>query len=171
SREMYSVIRPAIQTRGTLSHSLSLSLSKQPPRVSPSSFPSTLRFSSIATLKKKNFDATLANSVRNSSNSGNSRAIRNISTGNSTATASSSSSSSSSSSTPTLATNLRSIPPALPNKTIRSILATAVPDSTVKVQGWVRSARHQKNITFVELNDGSSLKGVQAILSGGEGKG
>ncbi|KAF8983577.1 hypothetical protein BGZ46_009991 [Entomortierella lignicola] len=68
-------------------------------------------------------------------------------------------------------TKIRSIPPALPNKTIKSILATTEPNAPVKVQGWVRSARHQKHVTFLEVNDGSSLKGVQAILDGGQGKG
>ncbi|KAF9101394.1 hypothetical protein BGX27_011495 [Mortierella sp. AM989] len=68
-------------------------------------------------------------------------------------------------------TKIRSIPSALPNKTIKSILATAEPNTAVKVQGWVRSARHQKHVTFLEVNDGSSLKGVQAILDGGQGKG
>ena len=72
--------------------------------------------------------------------------------------------------TTTLAT-ARFIPSALPNKTIRSILASAQPDTHVKVQGWIRSTRQQKNVTFVEVNDGSTLKGIQAILSGGEGKG
>ncbi|KAF9156002.1 hypothetical protein BG015_007680 [Linnemannia schmuckeri] len=65
----------------------------------------------------------------------------------------------------------RSIPPALPNKTIKSILTTTEPDTVVKVQGWIRSTRQQKHVTFVEVNDGSSLKGVQAILNGGQGKG
>ncbi|KAF9355126.1 hypothetical protein BGX34_010639 [Mortierella sp. NVP85] len=73
--------------------------------------------------------------------------------------------------TPQSPTATRSIPSALPNKTIRSILASAQPDTHVKVQGWIRSTRQQKNVTFVEVNDGSSLKGIQAILSGGEGKG
>ncbi|KAG0198998.1 hypothetical protein BGX33_011945 [Mortierella sp. NVP41] len=66
---------------------------------------------------------------------------------------------------------VRSIPPALPNKTIKSILTSTEPDTAVKVQGWIRSTRQQKNVTFLEVNDGSSLKGVQAILSGGQGKG
>ncbi|KAF8919728.1 Asparaginyl-tRNA synthetase [Dissophora ornata] len=66
---------------------------------------------------------------------------------------------------------MRSIPSALPNKTIKSILNTTDLNTPVKVQGWIRSARHQKNVTFLEVNDGSTLKGVQAILSGGEGKG
>lgn len=68
-------------------------------------------------------------------------------------------------------TAARSIPPALPNKTIKTILATTEPDTAVKVQGWIRSTRQQKHVTFMEVNDGSSLKGVQAILSGGQGKG
>ncbi|KAG0267586.1 Asparaginyl-tRNA synthetase [Mortierella polycephala] len=66
---------------------------------------------------------------------------------------------------------IRSIPPALPNKTIKTILTSTELDTLVKVQGWIRSTRQQKNVTFVEVNDGSSLKGVQAILSGGQGKG
>ncbi|OAQ34875.1 asparaginyl-tRNA synthetase [Linnemannia elongata AG-77] len=68
-------------------------------------------------------------------------------------------------------TAARSIPPALPNKSIKTILTTTEPDTVIKVQGWIRSTRQQKHVTFVEVNDGSSLKGVQAILSGGQGKG
>ncbi|KAG0307211.1 hypothetical protein BGZ98_000785 [Dissophora globulifera] len=77
----------------------------------------------------------------------------------------------SSTATGTTTTRIRTIPPALPNKTIKTILNTTEPNTPVKIQGWVRSARHQKHVTFLEVNDGSSLKGVQAILSGGEGKG
>ncbi|KAI7829614.1 asparaginyl-tRNA synthetase [Gamsiella multidivaricata] len=66
---------------------------------------------------------------------------------------------------------IRIIPPALPNRTIKSILTSTEPGTSVKVQGWIRSARQQKHVTFLEVNDGSSLKGVQAILSGGQGKG
>lgn len=65
----------------------------------------------------------------------------------------------------------RSIPPALPNKTIKTLLTSTEPGTSVKVQGWIRSTRQQKHVTFMEVNDGSSLKGVQAILSGGQGKG
>ena len=32
---------------------------------------------------------------------------------------------------------------------------------TVVLKGWVRTVRSQKTFSFVELNDGSSLKGVQ----------
>ncbi|CAO3573965.1 unnamed protein product [Mortierella alpina] len=65
----------------------------------------------------------------------------------------------------------RSIPPVLPNKTIKTLLTSTEPGTAAKVQGWIRSTRQQKHVTFMEVNDGSSLKGVQAILSGGQGKG
>ena len=31
------------------------------------------------------------------------------------------------------------------------------------VQGWVRTCRSQKGVTFIELNDGSSIKNIQLI--------
>ncbi|KAG0240396.1 hypothetical protein BGW41_007004 [Actinomortierella wolfii] len=60
---------------------------------------------------------------------------------------------------------------ALPNKTIRSILQSTPAGSKVKVQGWIRSTRQQKQIAFAEVNDGSSLKGIQAILTSEQGRG
>ncbi|KAF9294571.1 hypothetical protein BGZ74_011197, partial [Mortierella antarctica] len=50
-------------------------------------------------------------------------------------------------------------------------MSSTEPNTPVKVQGWIRSTRQQKHVTFMEVNDGSSLKGVQAILEGGQGKG
>ena len=41
-----------------------------------------------------------------------------------------------------------------------SILGTEV-----KVQGWVRTVRDQKKFAFVEINDGSSMKGLQAVAA------
>jgi asparaginyl-tRNA synthetase len=35
--------------------------------------------------------------------------------------------------------------------------------STVKIQGWVRTVRDQKKFSFIEINDGSSLTGLQAV--------
>jgi asparaginyl-tRNA synthetase len=35
----------------------------------------------------------------------------------------------------------------------------------VEVKGWVRTVRAQKAFTFLEVNDGSSLGGLQVILS------
>lgn len=33
------------------------------------------------------------------------------------------------------------------------------------VRGWVRTKREGKGISFLELNDGSSLQGLQIVLS------
>ena len=38
------------------------------------------------------------------------------------------------------------------------------PDEPVRIQGWVRTKRAQKKFTFAEINDGSSLKGIQAVI-------
>jgi len=52
----------------------------------------------------------------------------------------------------------------LPNKTIKTILNE---DGTnVAVRGWIRSVRKQKQVSFATVNDGSNLKGIQAILNG-----
>ncbi|KAI9247830.1 asparaginyl-tRNA synthetase [Sporodiniella umbellata] len=52
----------------------------------------------------------------------------------------------------------------LPNKTIRAALkeSSAKP---ISVTGWIRSVRKQKQFSFATVNDGSSLKGIQAILN------
>ena len=34
----------------------------------------------------------------------------------------------------------------------------------ITVNGWVRSCRKQKNITFAVINDGSNTNGVQAVV-------
>lgn len=36
----------------------------------------------------------------------------------------------------------------------------------VKVNGWVRSVRDQKKFAFIDLNDGSSLAGLQIVVTG-----
>ena len=41
-------------------------------------------------------------------------------------------------------------------------------DKTVTVCGWVRTIRVSKSIAFLELNDGSSFKGLQVILEEGK---
>jgi asparaginyl-tRNA synthetase len=51
----------------------------------------------------------------------------------------------------------------LPSKTIKSILNGQ--DSSVQVRGWIRSVRKQKQVCFATVNDGSNLKGIQAILN------
>lgn len=38
-------------------------------------------------------------------------------------------------------------------------------DGPVAVKGWVRTVRKQKTLAFVEVNDGSSLAGIQCVVS------
>jgi asparaginyl-tRNA synthetase len=47
---------------------------------------------------------------------------------------------------------------------IRDILQTGEPDQTITLQGWVRTKRESKSFTFVEINDGSSMAGLQVVL-------
>lgn len=43
--------------------------------------------------------------------------------------------------------------------------ADATPsDEVVSVKGWVRTVRKQKTLAFVEVNDGSSLSGIQCVM-------
>lgn len=55
----------------------------------------------------------------------------------------------------------------VPRRKVREILST--PSSFIgqsaRVMGWVRTVRLQKEFAFVEINDGSSLHGVQAVIS------
>ena len=55
----------------------------------------------------------------------------------------------------------------LPRSKVNALLAegTAAVGSTVLLKGWVRSVRDQKKFSFVELNDGSSLAGMQVVAT------
>ncbi|HSJ04970.1 MAG: asparagine--tRNA ligase [Verrucomicrobium sp.] len=46
---------------------------------------------------------------------------------------------------------------------IRTFLASTAPAEGITVQGWVRTRRDSKACTFIELNDGSCLKGLQVV--------
>jgi asparaginyl-tRNA synthetase len=48
---------------------------------------------------------------------------------------------------------------------IADILKNGQPDQPVHVQGWVRTKRESKEFAFLEVNDGSSLAGLQTLLS------
>jgi hypothetical protein len=37
-------------------------------------------------------------------------------------------------------------------------------DEDIAIKGWVRTVRKQKTLAFVEVNDGSSLSGIQCVL-------
>ena len=46
---------------------------------------------------------------------------------------------------------------------IKNALQSPVPIEPVRVQGWVRTRRDSKDFSFIELNDGSSLRNLQII--------
>jgi asparaginyl-tRNA synthetase len=47
--------------------------------------------------------------------------------------------------------------------TVKDALQSSVPMDAIQVQGWVRTRRDSKDFSFVELNDGSSLRNLQVI--------
>src|SRR5919108_262062 len=46
---------------------------------------------------------------------------------------------------------------------IKDTLQSAGPADAIQVQGWVRTRRDSKDFSFIELNDGSSLRNLQII--------
>src|SRR2546430_5808989 len=46
---------------------------------------------------------------------------------------------------------------------IKDVLQSTAPIAAVHVQGWVRTRRDSKDFSFIELNDGSSLRNLQII--------
>ena len=53
------------------------------------------------------------------------------------------------------------------NPTIREILARGPSAEPVAAEGWVRTARHAKERSFLELTDGSCLAGLQVVAEPG----
>ncbi|NET10870.1 MAG: asparagine--tRNA ligase, partial [Symploca sp. SIO2B6] len=48
---------------------------------------------------------------------------------------------------------------------IADVLKTGQPEDAVIIQGWVRTKRDAKGFSFVEINDGSSMSGLQVIVN------
>ena len=48
---------------------------------------------------------------------------------------------------------------------IKALLAADAPLAEVLVKGWVRTRRDAKDVSFIELNDGSCLKNIQVIAN------
>jgi asparaginyl-tRNA synthetase len=48
---------------------------------------------------------------------------------------------------------------------IADILRYGQPAETVTIKGWVRTKREQKEFSFVEVNDGSSMAGLQTVIN------
>src|SRR5262249_19775962 len=46
---------------------------------------------------------------------------------------------------------------------VKAVLARPEAGGTVTVRGWLKTARHAKGISFLEVSDGSSFSGIQAI--------
>jgi asparaginyl-tRNA synthetase len=46
---------------------------------------------------------------------------------------------------------------------VRELLERGEPGSEVEVEGWLRSARHGKELSFLDLSDGSCLAGLQVV--------
>ncbi len=47
---------------------------------------------------------------------------------------------------------------------IKSLLAREPGEEIISAEGWVRTKRDSKNVCFLDLNDGSSLKGLQLVI-------
>ncbi len=47
---------------------------------------------------------------------------------------------------------------------ISQLLKRSPSEEVITVEGWVRTKRESKTVCFLELNDGSSLKGLQAVV-------
>lgn len=52
-------------------------------------------------------------------------------------------------------------------RSIKEIQAGLAPLGQCHVQGWVRTHRQSKNISFIEVNDGSAVKGLQLVIEPG----
>lgn len=50
------------------------------------------------------------------------------------------------------------------HRSIKEILNNPILDSIITVKGWIRTKRSNGKISFVEINDGSNIKGIQAII-------
>ena len=48
---------------------------------------------------------------------------------------------------------------------VKEALRSAAPQDSILVQGWVRTRRDSKTFSFIELNDGSSLRSLQVIAN------
>ena len=59
-----------------------------------------------------------------------------------------------------------SSPSLSPRLRVRTLLRTPEPylNSAVTISGWVRSVRSQKSFAFIDLNDGSSVQGLQIVV-------
>ncbi len=48
---------------------------------------------------------------------------------------------------------------------IKDLLERGVADTDVTVEGWLRTVRHSKNVSFLDISDGSCMAGIQAVAA------
>jgi hypothetical protein len=48
---------------------------------------------------------------------------------------------------------------------IKAVDALEPTEGAVLIKGWVRTVRKQKTLSFVEVNDGSNMSGIQCVLT------
>ena len=53
--------------------------------------------------------------------------------------------------------------PSMKRTLVKDALARNEPLDSILLQGWVRTRRDAKAFSFIELNDGSCLKGIQVV--------
>src|SRR5262249_9085187 len=51
-----------------------------------------------------------------------------------------------------------------PRTRMAEVLAWTPPRAAVRVKGWLRTVRDSKQVVFLELNDGSSMASLQAVV-------
>ncbi|MEM7410744.1 MAG: asparagine--tRNA ligase [Myxococcota bacterium] len=50
---------------------------------------------------------------------------------------------------------------------VKGVLGREAAGGTVRVQGWLRTTRHSKGVSFLEVNDGSCMAGLQVVAEPG----
>ena len=48
---------------------------------------------------------------------------------------------------------------------IKDLLERGAADTEVTVEGWLRTVRHSKNVSFLDISDGSCMAGIQAVAA------
>ncbi|MCP4004179.1 MAG: asparagine--tRNA ligase [bacterium] len=51
-----------------------------------------------------------------------------------------------------------------PFSSVKEVLGRSAAEGVVAVRGWVRTARHSKGVSFLDVSDGSCFSGIQAVL-------
>ena len=54
-----------------------------------------------------------------------------------------------------------------PRRRIVDVLTLSPPQAGVIVKGWLRTVRTSKQVTFLNVNDGSNLSGLQVVVAEG----